>query len=223
MFRNLWDALKKNPLMDDSYDIMDELHHQTQEMFLLSMKALIDQDVDPEEIIMMDKAVNKNVQKVRKKVFEYFSLTTVPNIHGGLVLISLVIDYERIGDYAKDLALMREEYGYNKPFTHDVKDSMNSMKDKVSMMFLEAHNSLQKIEEKYPTKVTLLERELKKEYERLVERLMDRDLTRKEVIVALISARILKRIAGHHDNIATSGSRPFPKLGFKPGASSWED
>jgi phosphate uptake regulator len=91
------------------------------------------------------------------------------------------------------------------------------------MMFIEAHNSLQKVEERYPTKVTIIERELKKDYEQLKERLMDKELTRKEVIVALISARILKRIAGHHDNIATSGARPFPKLGFKPGASSWED
>jgi len=223
MFKNLWDALKKNPLVDESYEIMDKLFHQTQEMFALSMKALIDQDVDPEEIIRMDKQVNLNVQKVRKKVFEYFSLSSVPNIHGGLVLISLVIDYERIGDYAKDLATLREEYGFTKDLTPDLKNRLNEMRDLISMMFMEAHDSLEKMEEKYPTKVTLHERKLKEIYEDLTERLMDKELTRKEVITALITARILKRIAGHLDNIATSGARPFPKLGFKPGASSWED
>jgi phosphate uptake regulator len=223
MFKNIWDALRKNPLVDESYEIMDMLQHQTQEMFLLSMKALLEQEIEPDEIIRMDKKVNRNVQIVRKKVFEYFSLSSVPNIHGGLTLISLVIDYERIGDYAKDLALMRAEYDFIEPFTHDIKDRMNSMKDRITVMFLEAHDSLSKMEQSYPTKVTIQERELKEEYESLKDRLMGKDLKRKEVICALISARILRRIGGHLDNIATSGARPFPKLGFKPGASSWED
>ena len=51
MFRNVWDALRKNPLIDESYELMDDLHHQTQEMFLLSMESLVDQKVDPEEIV----------------------------------------------------------------------------------------------------------------------------------------------------------------------------
>lgn len=223
MLKNLWDALRNNPLVDESYEIMDRLHHQTQEMFLLSMKSLIDQEIDPEEIVKMDKEVNRNVQRVRKKVFEYFSLSTVPNIHGGLTLISLVIDYERIGDYAKDLAHLRIEYDHEGEFTHEVKDLMGEMKDKVSLMFLEAHRSFEEMNQSYPTPVTKLEVELKEDYDELKEMLMDGRIKRKEVIVSLICARILKRVAGHLDNIATSGARPFPKLGFKPGASSWED
>ena len=116
MFRNIWDALKKNPLIDESYEIMDDLHNQTGKMFIIAIKALMDQDADPEEVIKMDKEVNKNVQRARRKVFEYFSLSSVPNIHGGLILISLVIDYERIGDYAKDLANIREEYDFRGSF-----------------------------------------------------------------------------------------------------------
>ncbi len=223
MFKNIWDALRKNPLIDESYEIMDRLQHQTQEMFMLSMKALIDQDVDPDEIIRMDKNVNRNVQSVRRKVFEYFSLSSSPNIHGGLILISLVIDYERIGDYAKDLALMRDEYGFRGPFTHEIGDHLNSMKDRILVMFMEAHDSLSEMEQSYPTKVTLQERELKDEYDSMKDQLMESNLKREEVVCALISARIMRRIAGHLDNIATSGARPFPKLGFKPGASSWED
>jgi phosphate uptake regulator len=223
MFKNIWDALRNNPLVDESYEIMDKLHHQTQEMFLLSIQSLIDQEVDPEDIVKMDKEVNKNVQRVRKKVFEYFSLSTVPNIHGGLTLISLVIDYERIGDYAKDLAYMREEYEFDGEFTHEIKDLLGEMKDKVSLMFLEAHKSFEEMNQKYPTPVTKLEVELKEKYDELKHLLMDSSIKRKEVIVSLISARIIKRMAGHLDNIATSGARPFPKLGFKPGASSWED
>jgi phosphate transport system protein len=223
MFRNIWDALKKNPLIDESYRIMDQLHHQTQEMFLLSVKNLIDQDGDPEEVIKMDKEVNKNVQRVRRKVFEYFSLSTVPNIHGGLVLISLVIDYERIGDYTKDLVNMREEYDFREPFHPDGREELHSMKDLIIQMFPEAHSSFMSADEKYPTPVTKLEVTLKDHYDNLRDLTLKKNIHRDEALVEIISARLMKRIAGHLDNVATSAARPFPKLGFKPGASSWED
>ncbi len=223
MFRNIWDALKKNPLIDESYMIMDQLHHQTQEMFLLSVKNLIDQDGDPEEVIKMDKEVNKNVQRVRRKVFEYFSLSTVPNIHGGLVLISLVIDYERIGDYTKDLVNMREEYDFRESFHPDGREELHRMKDLIIEMFPEAHSSFMSADEKYPTPVTKLEVKLKDHYDNLRDLTLKKNIHRDEALVEIISARLMKRIAGHLDNVATSAARPFPKLGFKPGASSWED
>jgi phosphate uptake regulator len=223
MFRNIWEALKKNPLIDDSYRIMDELHHQTQQMFILAMKVLIDQKGDPEEVIKMDKEVNKNVQRVRRKVFEYFSLSSVPNIHGGLVLISLVIDYERIGDYAKDLANMREEYDFRDAFHPDGREELHRMKDLIIEMFPEAHDSFMSADEKYPTPVTKLEIQLKKHYDNLRDLTLKKNIHRDEALVEIISARLMKRIAGHMDNIASSAARPFPKLGFKPGASSWED
>ncbi len=223
MFKSILNALRNNPLIDDSYDIMDELHHQTQEMFLLSMKNLIDQDVDAEKIIKMDKDVNKGVQRVRRKVFEYFSMTSTPNIHGGLTFISLVIDYERIGDYAKDLVMVREEYDLREGLSDEAGKVLNRMKDQINLMFLEAHDSFVREDQHYPTKVTKMEAELKELYDELREITLMKNLNREEALVVIISARLLKRIAGHLDNIASSAARPFPKLGFKPGASSWED
>lgn len=223
MFKNIWDALKKNPLLDESFDIMDELHHKTQEMFLLSMRALLDQEVDPEDIIKMDKEVNRKVQTVRKKVFEYFSISSSPNIHSGLIMISLVIDYERIGDYAKDLAMLRDEFDFRNELQSRGREELDSMKDLIAIMFGSAHDSFVSMNSRYPTKVTKLEDELKDHYEELRKWTLTESIDRDEALVEIVSARLLKRIAGHLDNISSSGARPFPKLGFKHGASSWED
>jgi phosphate uptake regulator len=160
---------------------------------------------------------------VRKKVFEYFSLSSVPNIHGGLVLISLVIDYERIGDYAKDLASIRDEYDFREKFHRDGREELQIMKDLIIEMFPKAHDAFMSPDGKYPTPVTKLEVQLKKHYENLSELTLKKNIHRDEALVEIISARLMKRIAGHLDNIGSSAARPFPKLGFKPGASSWED
>ncbi|MEA3558980.1 MAG: PhoU domain-containing protein [Candidatus Thermoplasmatota archaeon] len=223
MFKNIWDALKKNPLIDESYEIMDELHDQTRKMFTIAMKALMDQNADPEKVIKMDKEVNMNVQRIRRSVFEYFSLSSVPNIHGGLILISLVIDYERIGDYAKELANIREEYDFRESFQPDNRKELHMMEDLIIEMGPEAHDSFMSPVQKYPTPVTGLEIKLKEHYDNLRELTLKKNIQRDEALTVITSARLMKRIAGHLDNIASSAARPFPKLGFKPGASTWED
>ena len=90
-------------------------------------------------------------------------------------------------------------------------------------MFLEAHDSFVAQNAHYPTKVTKMETRLKEYYNDLRDITLKKDIEREEALVVIISARLMRRIAGHLDNIASSAARPFPKLGFKPGASSWED
>jgi hypothetical protein len=90
-------------------------------------------------------------------------------------------------------------------------------------MFPAAHNSFMAPDLKYPTPVTHLETKLKERYDNLRGLTLKKNIHRDEALVEIISARLMKRIAGHLDNIASSAARPFPKLGFKPGASSWED
>jgi len=223
MFRNILDALTKNPLLDEAYRDLDRINHLTQEMFIMSRRALIDQEVPPKEVQIRDKKVNSLVQIIRKKVFEYLSINSSPNIHAGLVIISLVIDYERIGDYTKDIALMREEFDYRDDFRPYIKDHLEKMEDIISLMFLESHKAIEESEGKASGKVSELEESLKEEYNLFKSELLEKGCVQNESLTGLVTARILKRIAAHHDNISSAAVRPFPKLGFKPGSSQWKD
>lgn len=221
MFKNILDALTKNPLLDDAYKDLDKINQITQEMFLQSMRVLIDREGSPKEVLMKDKRVNALVQGIRKQVFEYFAVNSSPNIHAGLIIISLVIDYERIGDYAKDLVLMREEFGYEEEFRPWIKDRLEKMEDIIALMFLESRKAIEEASGEPSTKVSKLEGDLKKEYELFKAELLDKGCIQNESLTGLISARIMKRIAAHHDNIASASVRPFPKLGFKTGSAHW--
>ena len=223
MFKSIIDALTKNPLLDEAYEDLDRINHLTQEMFIISMQVLLDKKPSAKEVLMRDKKVNALVQSIRRKVFEYFSVTSSPNIHAGLVIISLVIDYERIGDYTKDIALMRDEFDFQDDFKTSNKVSLERMEDIISLMFIESHNALEEQKGSHPSKVTKLEEDLKAEYLAMKSVLLDTGCVQNESLTAIISARIMKRIAAHMDNISSSTTRPFPKLGFKPGSSHWKD
>jgi len=223
MFKSILDALTKNPLLDEAYKDLDRINHLTQEMYIQSMRVLLDREDSCKEVLMKDKNVNALVQGIRKQVFEYFAVNSSPNIHAGLMIISLVIDYERIGDYAKDLALMRVEFRYDEAFKPWIKDHLERMEDIISLMFIESHKAMQDPSGEPSVKVSKLEEDLKKDYELFKADLLDNGCVQNESLTGLISARIMKRIAAHHDNIASASVRPFPKLGFKSGASHWNE
>ena len=47
--------------------------------------------------------INAYEREVRRKVFTHLAVTGERDLHAGLVLVSVVIDIERIGDYTKNI------------------------------------------------------------------------------------------------------------------------
>ena len=60
-----------------------------------------------------DKEINNYQKEVRKKVITHFSISrNIEDFPSGMVLLSIIIDVERLGDYTKnilDLAINYEE------------------------------------------------------------------------------------------------------------------
>src|SRR5690606_1318050 len=55
------------------------------------------------DIYELDKDVNRFERDVRRKVMTHLAVSGPADLASGLVLISVVIDIERIGDYAKNI------------------------------------------------------------------------------------------------------------------------
>ncbi len=223
MFKNLYDAIKKKDMLDVSYEIMDNLHEQTYEMFKMASKCAISGEVPEEDLIKMDKEINYMVQMIRKNVLEHFSLSSTPNLHAGLVLISLIIDYERIGDYTKALCRIRNNFHFSGDLDPEIRENLEKMAEAILKMFPEAYSNIEESYSSKTPKITSFEENLKEEHRELRENILQDYIGKNQALSAAVAASQLRRIAGHLDNIGTAGTRPFPKLGFKPGASSFED
>ena len=216
MFKNIYDTFKRSKLMYDSYKLMEDIHNRTHEMFDIAMDSAIDGSEPAMDLIEMDKSINGAVQEIRKKVFEYFSLSSIPNYHAGLVLISLAVDYERIGDYTKSMVYLRKDYDFGNRFHEEVRESLLRMKKRISLMFPEAYRTLEEKKEDHPDIVSTCDMEIKEELDNLISLVLKEDVTKNEAMVAVVMGRMMRRVSGHLDNVGSSGVRPFPKLGFKP-------
>ncbi len=222
MFKNLYDAIKKKDMLDVSYEIMDDLHEQTYKMFKMASDCAISGEVPEEDLIKMDKEINYMVQMIRKNVLEHFSLSSTPNLHAGLVLISLIIDYERIGDYTKSMCWLRKNFHFRDDFDPEIRKNLEKMAEDILKMFPEAYGNIEESYNSKTPKITSFEENLKAEHRELRDNILQDHIGKNQALAAAVASSQLRRIAGHLDNIGTAGTRPFPKLGFKPGSSSFE-
>ena len=165
-----------------------------------------------------DQSINDYYQLVRRKVITHYSIDKPPiDTSGGLTLINMVVDIERIGDYCKnisDLTLMREgpmNFG-------ELSNEIKSIEEEVESRFTKTIKAIQDQDE------TLAD-ELLKSYKKMITKVSDdivknvasgkiqfNDSSQGASIV--LYARYLKRIGAHLKNITSTIVNPYDRIGY---------
>ena len=105
MFKKWLEIFKKDTLMDRSYKRSFMMLDLTREMFLKAKESLRfreDKDVDL-NVRDRDLEINKYEREVRRNVFNHLVVGGKADLPSALVLVSIIIDIERIGDYTKNI------------------------------------------------------------------------------------------------------------------------
>src|SRR5690625_4624904 len=112
MWKTIRSLFQKDDLytqaLQESYKMLD----MDLEMFEASVETLRRSPVGeiPIDIYKMDKQINSYEREVRRKVMTHLSISGPANLSAGLVLVSVVIDIERIGDYAKNIYTLAKSH-----------------------------------------------------------------------------------------------------------------
>ena len=105
MWRELLKLWKQDNLLKQAWDQSFEMLKIAQEMFLESVRILRESDEVEmiQEVKKKDKLVNKYEREVRRKVLTHLTVRGPIDVPAGLVLVTIIIDIERIGDYTKNI------------------------------------------------------------------------------------------------------------------------
>ena len=156
---------------------------------------------------------------VRRKVLTYFSLETssreVPN---GLILVDMVVDIERIGDYCKnisDLTLMQKA-----PFDFgELKEEISAMESEVRSRF---STTIQVIENQDEDLARTLNDKYKKTVssasDKIVSGIVSGDVkldSQSKSASLVLYARYLKRIGAHLKNITSTVVNAYDRIGYE--------
>ena len=220
MWQELISIWRSDNLLAEAWRESFDMLNITHEMFLEAVRVLREEDATSvkNQIRKKDRRVNAYVREVRRKVITHLSAQTSTDLAGGLVLVSIVIDIERLGDYTKNifqLAVQHPRQLRGGIFEEElmiletaVKDSFVRTKACIEASDQsEAHNLLDEYK--------WVNASLDKNLERLINN-EGSELSSGIAVSLALYFRWLKRVNGHLRNIVSSVVNPFPQVGFKP-------
>jgi phosphate uptake regulator len=219
MLKGLFDLFRKGTQLEQAFERSREMLREDREMFEAAIRSLRERDDARMEvdIYAKDRLINSYEREVRRKVLTHLAVASEQDLHASLVLISVVIDIERIGDYTKnivELALHHPDRLECGPFEDDVK----RIETTVTSMF-------DKLLKALPDNNETLAREVMSEHWWIAEKgdsiahalieNKESGLPCREAVVTALYTRYLKRTSAHLMNIASSVVNPFDRIGFR--------
>jgi len=216
MFRNLLSFWKGKEFLAQVFEEFKDMLDDTEFMFKTVCGRLLDNIEEPDlkkKIYEIDKKVNRLQKDIRKRIVEHLSLQPTVNITACLLLMSVVKDAERLGDYAKNLYEVTEllekpidKKLFNEYFGDIDKDIM-TLFEQTRAAFIEADEEKAGLAWDY-------EKRIAKDCDRIVEQIAKSKLSVNEAVCFTLIARHFKRLVAHLVNIATSVILPISDLDY---------
>ena len=188
-------------------------------MFNASINSLrqsesADIDID---IYAKDKKINEFERDVRRKVMTHLAIGGKEDIGSGLILVSVVIDIERIGDYTKniyDLALNHPK----KLDGEELENRLSEMENATKELFVSSIDSFKNQDiEKARSIMGSYKEKISIQSDSIVNDIISNkfsSLTPDKATSIALYSRYLKRIAAHSRNLISSIVNPFERIGY---------
>lgn len=217
-FKELIELWRSDNLLKQALNDSHVMLENAQEMFHESVHSLRESDKGEISTYVYDKdlQINTYEREVRKKVLKHMAITGGANIIPGLILTSIVIDIERLGDYTKNI--MDLAIAHPKRLTcGGLEDDVKEIEDNVMELFDQVIPAVKKTDKVLAKK--LIEGYwwvLKKCDDNLTALMQEKDpsLSAGDAVTVALYSRYLKRAAAHLINITTSVVNPFDAISY---------
>ncbi len=219
MFKQIFKLFKSDTLYNQALNECYEMLDIDLEMFQESIHVLRNQDDSKSkiDIAKTDIKINKFERSVRRKVMTHLAVSGTEDLGSGLILTSVVIDIERIGDYTKNIYDLSKFYSKRLNGAELEKD-LAEVEENVIALF---QSSIKAFKEQDIE----LARQLMKDYKENISKQSDKitndiisgkiNIEADRATAIAMYSRYLKRIAAHSRNLISSIVNPFERIGYK--------
>lgn len=216
MFKNLLQFWKGKDFLNQVLEEFKNMLDDSQIMFESVCKKLLDNKEEPglkDKIYEIDKKVNELQKDIRKRVIEHLSLQPSVDVSTCLLLMSVVKDAERLGDYAKNLFEVSNLLESPIDKTKYI-DLFNNIEGEISELFRQTKTAFIDSDEEKAAKSWDYQKDIKKRCDKIINQLAKSNLSVNEAVCFTLMARYFKRISSHLTNIATSVILPLSNLDY---------
>jgi len=219
MFKQIYKLFQSNSLYEQALNECHKMLDIDLLMFKTSVESLRKSD-SPDidiDIYSMDREINEFERDVRRKVMTHLAVSGTDDIGSGLVLVSVVIDIERIGDYTKNI--------YDLAVNHPQKLVGGGLEEKIVNVESAAFKMFEGSIDAFKNQDIDKARSFMESYKEEISEQCDNitidiisgnisDLNIGTAAAVAMYARYLKRIAAHSRNLISSVVNPFERIGY---------
>ncbi len=166
------------------------------------------------KIYKRDVAVNKLERTIRRQVIAHLSLKgSAASLPYCLLLMSMVKDVERLGDYAKNLSEVREYHPDPLP-DDEIVGELKEIRSGVEAAFAVTAEVFAMADRERALTLIREGRDIAHRCDTLIERVARSDYSARNAVAVVMGTRFYKRIGAHVLNVLTSVVMPLHKLDY---------
>lgn len=214
MLKKLVDIWKSHRSLKRMLQNFQEMLEMDKRLFLLVLDAAKGR-VDPlsvhSDVHKRDIEINRRERAIRKEIIEHLTFNPGGDVPSSLVLMSVVKDAERLGDYAKNI--LESAQLMDKPlaeFQHG--QELLEIADRVVRVFDKTIAAFRQSDTELASEIVQDESSMTRRCDALVEQVAKSGLGANEAVCTAMLARFFKRCEAHLSNIASSVVLPLHKL-----------
>ena len=216
MFKNLLSFWKGKDFLSQVFEEFKDMLDDCEIMFSSVCRRLLDNTDEPDlkkKIYEIDNKVNLLQKDIRKRIVEHLTLQPTVNVSACLLLMSVVKDAERLGDYSKNLYEVTELL--EKPVSRDLfTQYFDGIDKEILALFGQTKEAFIDADEDKARLAWDYEKRLAKGCDEIIERISKSNLSVNEAVCFVLTARHFKRLVAHLANIATSVILPLSDLDY---------
>jgi phosphate uptake regulator len=171
-------------------------------------------DVDRESVSKQDVQLNKTERRIRRQIITHITLNeNHADAPYCLLLMSLVKDVERIGDYCKNLVEVHPEGGGPVP-SDELGEELRSIRVAVEATFARGRAAFDESDTETAREILAGGKQLTRRCDELVSRVARSEHDASTTTTLVLGARYYKRIQAHLLNILSGVVMPLHKLDY---------
>lgn len=206
MLKELLNIIRAKSPLSEMLSEFTQMIEKTEWMFDTAIQVLMcdkpAQEVK-DEIYAKDREVNEHQRSIRRKIIRHLIVQPGSDVPACLVLMSVVKDAERMGDFCKNIfelgAMFHVAFDsgrYKTPFIE--------LSEQVEILFGKTRKAFERSDEEMAHAIIIKGNQIRKQCEMMIRQLIVDKLPTDKAVAYTLLARYFKRISSHLVNIATS-------------------
>jgi Na+/phosphate symporter len=209
-FKQIFDPASGSPLVKAAFADVSAMLDQAAEMLEHSLGVLLDNRTITLDLDQLDDVIDEAERRVRRTILQHLAVNPKQDLVASLILVSMVQDAERIGDFSRGLVELMKMA--RSPRQGPFAEELRALASRLQPMFSTCEKAFREADVEEARKVIADHRQLRDELKAYRNRVAASDLSADMAVVYAGAAQILRRVGAHLSNIASTVVQPYDRI-----------